>query len=64
MSDPYLPPGCTNRDIDGPKAAQEGCDAYADGLDLDDDNPYNPEDYDYDLWREGWQEAWVREQLG
>jgi hypothetical protein len=52
-SDPYLPPGCTNRDIDGPEEAQEGYDAYHDGLESD-ANPYPWGSSDYHYWHEGW----------
>jgi len=53
MSDPYLPPGATNRDIDGPKEAQEGYDAYADGLDPE-DNPYDYGTVEHDEWSGAW----------
>ena len=64
-SDPYLPPGCTNRDIDGPEAEQEGFDAYHNGLPIE-ENPYEYGTVEYDEWREGWiteEEAdWLEEQ--
>jgi hypothetical protein len=52
-SDPYLPPGCTNRDIDGPKAAQEGCDAFYDSR-FRHDNPYLYGTTEYGDWDDGW----------
>ena len=39
MSDPHLPPGCTARDIDGPKCPQCG---VAGGCDCEEEEYYDP----------------------